>query len=114
MDSGTQNLPVLVVASLLALSGFLAVAQGMSFYSMDEGDLLLFGHNVGSVQVWGIWCILLGMLILASAGSSLKRKSSLTPFAGSVMSILAIGFFAGAIVGVIALVLTIAFNDRFG
>jgi hypothetical protein len=78
MDSGDRNMPVLVVAAILALSGLLAIGQGMAFYSAGM-DVHLFDRNIGSSEVWGVWGALLGVLVLASAGSSLKRNSSLTP-----------------------------------
>lgn len=109
----TGNVPVLVIAVLLFLSGVLVMAQGAIMVADMHGGYVLLGFDLGPASFWGALYLLLGIMILGSAYSTIRRRSMLAPLLGAIISTASMAFIVGGVIGLVTLALLFIFKEHF-
>lgn len=98
---------------LTIIAGLLSLGMGLSFFFAESVVLSLGGYGSGTLCFCGGLCILFGLAGMWGGINAIQRKKFMFSLAGSIMAMLGLGFFVGALLGLIGTILIAVSKEEF-
>lgn len=103
----------LVGGACAIVAGVLAVIQGISFFAGEAGFFTVTGDLTWVLLLGGIVEIAFGLASIIAGMNARRRQKYGTSLVGSVLGMVAFGFFIGGFLGLVAVILIALSHDEF-
>ena len=111
LKSGGENGPV-IAGVLIILAGVIAIFQGLLYLVAESVYSQTYG-NIVSLSCCGFLDLLLGAGAVLGGYMAITRKGFALAVLGAVAAMIGMGFLIGALLGLIGLVLVLAYRTQF-
>lgn len=103
----------LVGGACAIVAGVLAVIQGISFFAGEAVFFTVTGDLTWVLLLGGIVEIAFGLASIIAGMNARRRQKYGTSLVGSVLGMVAFGFFIGGFLGLVAVILIALSHDEF-